>query len=109
MTEQVSKKEKAEINAVIKKLNKIASLVGFGPGLKSYDKLYGTSINTFGRKDASMWFFTISLNDNQECVGIETHSTYFKPTKQTELINKLANFDSPKSLNFIIEQLEAVK
>ena len=90
---------------IIAQLNLLASLTGFGKGLKSYDKLYKTSINTFGRSDASMWFFTIAVNDNYECVGIEVNSTYFKDTKQTSLIKKLASFDAPKTLDFIIQKL----
>lgn len=92
-------------NQVIKNLNVVAGLVGFGKGLKSYDKLYKTSINTFGRRDASMWFFTINVNDKYECVGIEVNSTYFTHTKQTTFIKEVADFDTPKSLEWIIEQL----
>lgn len=97
------------MKTIIKELNTIATLVGFGKGLKSYDKIHKTSINTFGKSNASMWFFTINLNTNNECVGIEINSTYFKHTKQTKLINTLANFDNPKPLKFIIEQLTALK
>jgi hypothetical protein len=80
---------------LIANLNKLAASIGFGKGLKSYDKLYKTNINTFGRRDASMWFFTISLTTDNLICGIEVNSTYFKQTKQTEAINKLANFDNP--------------
>lgn len=79
---------------LIKDLNNLANKLGFG-SVKSYDKLYKTTINTFGRKDASMWFFTINLNEANKIVGISVHSTYFKHTKQTNAINSTATFDTP--------------
>ncbi len=106
--ETVTRAEKKEMNELCKKLNTIASLTGFGKGLKSYDKLYKTSINTFSHPTASMWFFTINLNVANECVGIDIHRTYFQHNKQTSLIKSLADFDNPKSLDYIIEQLRAV-
>ena len=85
-----------------KDLNTLAKKLGFGSVL-SYWKLYKTTINTFGRKDASMWFFTISVNDNNEIVGIEINSTYFKHTNQTTKINKIATFDTPISFEKAIK------
>lgn len=78
-------------------LNTLAKQLGFGKGLLSYDKMYKTSINTFGHKQASMWFFTIGLNVDNKIVGIEIHTTYFKHTPQTNAINKVASFDNPIS------------
>jgi hypothetical protein len=86
----------------IKKLDKLAKGLGFGT-VKSYDKLYKTVINTYGRSDASMWFFTIALNSENQIVGIEVNSTYFKPTVQTIKINKIATFDSPLDIDKAIE------
>lgn len=79
---------------LIKNLNLLAKQLGFG-SVVSYDKLYKTAINTFGRKNASMWFFSISLNDAEQIVGIEVHTTYFAHTPQTIAINKAATFDTP--------------
>ena len=79
---------------LIKNLNKLANSLGFG-SVKSYDVLYGTSINTYGRRDASMWFFTIALNKDDLIVGIEVHTTYFGITPQVENINKVATFENP--------------
>jgi hypothetical protein len=93
----------------IKNLNTIANMLGFGKGLLSYDKMYKTVINTFGRKDASMWFFTIALNTDNNCVGIEVNSTYFKPTAQTIAIKNAATFDTPQPLDKIIELLKGGK
>lgn len=78
---------------LIKNLNTLAKQLGFGP-VTSYDKLYGTAINTFGKKSASMWFFKIWLSDQNLICGIEIHSSYFKHTPQTEAINAVASFDN---------------
>ncbi len=88
---------------LIKNLNLLANSIGMGKGLKSYDKLYKTTINTFGRKDASMWFLTIILNSDDLICGIEINSTYFEPTKQTKAINKVASFDSPITFKQALE------
>ena len=79
---------------LIKNLNKLANKLGFGK-VWSYDKIWGTTINTFGRPDASMWFFTISLNDDSKIVGIEVHSTYFGITPQVKAIREACDFDNP--------------
>ena len=65
-----------------KKLNKI---LGFGC-LQSYRSLWGTTIKTWGHKDASMWFVTYHTNEKSDViVSFETNRTYFKPTdKQQE-------------------------
>jgi len=79
---------------LIKNLDRLANSLGFGK-VKSYAVLYGTTINTYGRKDASMWFFTISLNDDHLICGIEVHTTYFSKTPQVNNINAVASFDNP--------------
>lgn len=88
---------------LINNLNKLANSIGMGKGLKNYDKLYKTTINTFGRKDASMWFLTIGLNSDNLITGIEVNSTYFKPTPQTKAINKIASFDTPITFDKALE------
>jgi len=80
----------------------LAKKLGFG-AVTSYAKLWKTSINTFGHKTASMWFFTISINVDDQIVGIEVNSTYFKHTPQTIKINQLATFDAPISFETAIK------
>lgn len=90
----------------VKQLNTLSKMLGFGKNVISYDKMYKTAINTFGEKTASMWFFTISLNDKNLCCGIEVNSTYFTHTKQTNFINSLVSFDNPMKLIDIINILK---
>lgn len=80
-----------------KNLNTLAQKLGFGK-VSSYAKLWKTSINTFSSRSASMWFFTIQLNDKDQVVGISIHTTYFKHTPQTTKINEVATFDTPISI-----------
>jgi hypothetical protein len=102
--ETITKQEKNEMKQLCNNLNKIAKKLGFG-SVTSYDKLYNTSINTFANKNASMWFFTISLNTFNECVGIEINTTYFKHNEQTKKINEVCDFDRPMSLNNVLSLL----
>ena len=95
------KQEFIELRAKGWSFDKIAKKLGFG-SVTSYDKLYNTSINTFANKNASMWFFTISLNTFNECVGIEINTTYFKHNDQTKKINEVCDFDKPMSLNNVL-------
>ena len=88
-------------------LNKVASHLGYGK-VYSYDKLYKTAINTFAGKGSSMWHFTISLNDKNECVGIEVNSTYFEQTEQVKVINSACSFDKPLTLSQILDKLYAM-
>lgn len=96
---------KQSIMATIKELSKLAKKLGYGT-LTSYYTLWGTVKNTFGMRDASMWFLTIQLNDDNKVVGIEINTTYFKATEQVKKINKVANFDNPISVAEAIELLE---
>lgn len=93
---------------LIKNLNTLANSIGFGKVL-SYDKIYKTSINTFGRKDASMWFFTISISDKNLICGIEVNRTYFSPTKQTLAINKIASFENQITFEKAFEIINNLK
>jgi hypothetical protein len=86
----------------IKELSKLANKLGYGK-LTSYQTLWNSVINTFGKRDASMWFLTIQLNDDDKVVGIEINTTYFKATEQIKKINKVANFDNPISVAEAIE------
>ena len=88
-------------------LNKLAKKLKFG-AVTSYAKLWNTSINTFGHHTASMWFFTIQLNDNNQIVGIDIHRTYFNHTPQTTIINKNATFDTPISFEEAFNLLETL-
>ena len=90
---------------LIEDLNTLAKNIGFG-SVTSYDKLYKTAINTYGHKQASMWFFTICLNDANQIVGVEINTTYFKHTPQTTTLNKIANFDTPISFETAFKLLE---
>lgn len=90
------------ISKLEKDLNTLAQKLGFGK-VSSYAKLYKTTMNTFANKSASMWFFTINVNSAEQLVGISIHSTYFKHTKQTEAINKVASFDHPITFEKAIE------
>jgi hypothetical protein len=85
-----------------KELNTLAQKLGFGK-VSSYAKLWGTTINTYSSRSASMWFFTINLNVDNQVVGISIHTTYFKHTPQTNKINKVATFDTPISVAKAIE------
>ena len=86
----------------IKELNPLANKLGYGK-LISYKTLWNTVINTFGKRDSSMWFITISLNDNDKIVGIEINTTYFKTTDQVKKINQIASFNNPISVAEAIE------
>ena len=88
------------MNTIDKKLLfSISTLLGF-KGAKSYSILYeGGTINTFGDVNNSGYYFTIHLNKENEIIGIETNTTYFKPTKQILKINSLVSFENPMSLN----------
>ena len=66
---------------LIKKLNKLSKQLGF-KGVKSYNKMYGTAINTFGSPSSSMWSFTINLNKENLITGVEINSTYQASFKQ---------------------------
>lgn len=92
---------------LIKQLNAVASHLGYGK-VYSYDKLYKTAINTFAGKGSSVWFFTISLNDKNECIGIEVNSTYFEQTEQVKAINSACSFDNPSTLTQILSLIYAM-
>lgn len=77
-----------------KKLDNLAKKLGFG-SVTSYAKMYGTTLNTFGKKSASMWFFTISKTIEDKICGIEVNTTYFSHTKQTTAINNNCSFKNP--------------
>lgn len=79
---------------LIKNLNKLTKQLGF-KGVKSYNKMYGTAINTFGSPSSSMWFFTINLNKENLITGVEINSTYFKPNEAVININRVASFENP--------------
>lgn len=89
-----------------KNLNTLANMLGFGKGLKSYAKLYGTSINTFAKKDASMWFFTINLNVNNDVTGVSINTTYFNPTEQTTKIIASCSYNNPMPIVDVIALLK---
>ena len=93
---------KTAMKNIEKQLDLLAKKLGFGC-VTSYAKLWKTTINTYANKNASMWFFTISLNDAYQVCGIEINTTYFKPTPQTTKINKIATFDTPLSIEDTIK------
>lgn len=87
-----------------KNLNKLAKKLGFG-AVESYDKLYKTVANTYGKRNASMWFFTIGLNSDGHIVGVEVNSTYFNHTPKTELLNRVATFENPITVEHALNLL----
>ena len=89
-------------------LDKLAKQLGFGKGVVSYDKLYKTKINTFGHKQASMWYFTIGLNVNDLIVDVQINTTYFKHTPQTIIINNNTSFDKPISFETAFKLIESL-
>jgi len=89
----------------IKDLNTLAKAMGFG-SVTGYDKLWGTVVNTFGKRTASMWFFTVELSDQDKVCGVEINRTYFKDTPQTTALNQHCSFDNQKTIQ---ECLEIIK
>jgi hypothetical protein len=89
-----------------KDLNKLANKLGMGK-VVPYSVLWGTKINTYGRRDASMWFFTIELSDSGKICGIEINSTYFKPSPQVLAVNKVCDFENQKSIQECMKLLNS--
>ena len=86
-------------------LNKLANKMGFGK-VKSFSTMYiGGTSNAYGKNNCSFTMFTIRLNNDNLCVGIETNSTYLKPTKQSDKLNRLCSFENPKDINELLNKL----
>lgn len=95
---------------ITSELMQVSTRLGF-KGAKSYQKMYkGGTFNVFGSPLNSVSFFTIHLTkDSRSTIRVETNTTYFKPTKQIELINSHSSFDKPLLLDDALSLLSAVK
>jgi hypothetical protein len=91
-------------------LIKVSTRLGF-KGATSYQKIYkGGTFNVFGNPQNSVSYFTIHLTkDSSSIVRIKTNTTYFKPTKQIDLINSNASFKKPLLLTNALSLLSAHK
>jgi len=74
---QLLKEEKQLVKKALTQMKECINVMGW-KSLQSYDKLWGTTFTTWGRKDASMWFVSFTLDDNFNVHTYEINSTYFK-------------------------------
>jgi hypothetical protein len=74
MTKQ---EEKAYWKKYFKQAKTLLDIMGF-KGLKDYSKMYGTTVTTWGKPGASMWFVTLPTDEAGDIADYEINSTYFK-------------------------------
>lgn len=75
-----------EYKALAKRINR--ELLGL-KGLITYKTLYGTTIETWGRRDCSAWIVTYHRNQNGTIRSIEVHRKYFaRAAKIADTLNE---------------------